>query len=106
VLYLKTTELLDKLESELRLQSLWSLETPSQEAMNDNSPFSCEAMPFENWVQFIFIPKMKNLIDTGQALPTNIAIAPMAHHVWHSKKNLHTLILTFDNLDTLLSEQR
>jgi len=106
VLYLKTTELLDKLESELKLQSLWSSDKPSQEAMNDTSPFSCEAMPFENWGQFIFIPKMKELIDTGQTLPTNIAIAPMAHHVWGSKQNLHTLILIFDKLDTLLSEQR
>ncbi|RTR32666.1 YqcC family protein [Shewanella atlantica] len=106
MLYLKTTELLEKLESELRLQSLWSSVKPSPEAMSDSSPFSCEAMPFENWVQFIFIPKMKDLIDRGQALPTNIAIAPMAHHVWSSKKNLHTLILIFDNLDTLLSEQR
>lgn len=106
MLYLKTTELLDKLEGELRLQLLWSSEKPSQEAMNDNSPFSCEAMSFENWVQFIFIPKMKDLIDRSQSLPTNIAIAPMAHHVWSSKQNLHTLILIFDNLDTLLSEQR
>jgi len=104
--YLKTTQLLNELENELRLQLLWSSEKPSKEAMNDTSPFSCEAMPFEHWVQFIFIPKMHHLIDRTQALPTNIAIAPMAHHVWGSKQNLHTLIMIFDNLDTLLSEQR
>ncbi len=104
--YLKTAQLLNELENELRLQSLWSSEKPSEEAMNDTSPFSCEAMSFENWVQFILIPKMHHLIDSTQSLPTNIAIAPMAHHVWSSKQSLHTLILIFDNLDTLLSEQR
>ena len=74
--------------------------------MADTSPFSCEAMPFESWVQFIFIPKMHALIANRQVLPSAIAIAPMAHHVWGDVQERHTLIKIFDDLDKLLSEPR
>ncbi|WP_299787621.1 YqcC family protein [uncultured Shewanella sp.] len=106
MLYVKTMALLEQLESELRVQGLWSSQKPSAAAMNDSSPFSCETMPFENWVQFIFLPKMHELIDRALPLPEKIAIAPMAHHVWGGKPELHTIIFIFEELDRLLSEQR
>ncbi|MBE7215132.1 YqcC family protein [Shewanella benthica] len=106
MLYIKTTQKLQELEEELKRRSLWSLEVPSAEAMADTSPFSCEAMSFESWVQFIFIPKMRALIASRQVLPNNIAIAPMAHHVWNDVKERHTLIMIFDDLDKFLSEPR
>ncbi|AQS37304.1 hypothetical protein Sps_02146 [Shewanella psychrophila] len=106
MLYIKTTQKLQELEEELKRRSLWRQDTPSEEAMADTSPFSCEAMPFESWVQFIFIPKMHVLIANRQELPSNIAIAPMAHHVWSDIQARHTLIKIFDDLDKCLSEPR
>ncbi|BAJ01194.1 conserved hypothetical protein [Shewanella violacea DSS12] len=105
-MYLKTTQKLEELEAELKRRSLWSPQAPSVEAMADTSPFSCESMAFENWVQFIFLPKMRALIADRQVLPSNIAVAPMAHHVWNDIKERHTLINIFDELDKLLSEAR
>ncbi|WP_373293395.1 YqcC family protein [Shewanella hanedai] len=105
VLYIKTTEKLCQLEDELKVHGLWSKEAPSQEAMANTSPFSCEVMSFENWVQFIFIPKMNQLIISKSALPSSISIAPMAHHVWNAQSHLQPLIMIFDDLDNLLSEQ-
>lgn len=105
MLYIKTTEKLRLLENELKVHGLWSNELPSQEAMANTSPFSCEVMSFENWVQFIFIPKMDQLIISKSALPSSISIAPMAHHAWNTQSHLQPLIMIFDDLDNLLSEQ-
>ncbi|WP_065188665.1 YqcC family protein [Shewanella woodyi] len=105
MLYANTTEKLHQLETELKVHGLWSSVPPSTEAMANTSPFSCDVMPFENWVQFIFIPKMEQLINSQNALPSNTAIAPMAHHVWNHQPDLHGLINIFDELDRMLSEQ-
>lgn len=105
MLYIKTTEQLRLLANGLKVHGLWSKEVPSQEEMANTSPFSCEVMSFENWVQFIFIPKMEQLIISKSPLPSSISIAPMAHHAWNAQSHLHPLIRIFDDLDNLLSEQ-
>ena len=105
MLYMKIIEKLLQLENELKAHGLWSKQSPSQDAMANTSPFSCEVMSFENWLQFIFIPKMYVLIASNSELPSNIAIAPMSHHVWNVQPHLGTLIIMFDDLDNLLSEQ-
>ena len=104
MLYVKTTEKLRQLENELKIHGLWSKESNSQETMANTSPFSYDVMSFENWVQFIFIPKMNELITSQMELPSNIAIAPMAYHVWNTQPNLNVLIIIFIELDRLLSE--
>ena len=106
MLYRETSRKLQNLEDELTRHSLWSKDRPSKEAMADTTPFCCESMSFENWLQFIFIPKMKILIATKQALPSHISVAPMAHHVWNALVERHTLIIILDDLDKFLSEPR
>ncbi|NRD73154.1 YqcC family protein [Shewanella sp. VB17] len=105
MLYSKVIKKLRQLESELNAHGLWSKEPPSQEAMISTSPFSCDVMSFENWLQFIFIPKIYALITSNSELPSNIAIAPMAHYVWNVKPHLEALIMILYDLDNLLSEQ-
>ncbi|WP_076408144.1 YqcC family protein [Shewanella sp. UCD-KL12] len=104
--YEATSHMLYKIENELKNHALWSDQAPSIEAMADTSPFSVETMPFENWVQFIFLPKMRSLINAKRELPSSIAIAPMASHLWNHKAELQTLITVFEELDKFLSESR
>lgn len=90
----------------LQQVGLWSATSPTAEAMASSAPFACDLMPLEQWLQFIFIPRMHALIDAGQPLPSQIAIAPMAQHVWHNMDQLQLLIGVLNELDILLNEPR
>jgi len=104
MLYVTSKNNLIKLEQLLKELQLWSDLSPSASAMASTEPFSCDVMALEQWLQFIFIPKMSQLIEQQQALPTNIAIAPMAEHLWQAIPHYHALIELLRDLDCLLSD--
>jgi len=106
MLYSQTQAKLEQIALCLQQAGLWTPIPPSDEAMASTAPFACDLMPLEHWLQFIFIPRMQALIDAGQPLPTSIAIAPMAQHVWQEITKLQPLIGLLNELDMLLNEPR
>ena len=94
------------LEGELAKQGLLSETPPSEQALASTAPFACDAMPFEQWLQFIFLPKMHYLLDNGMSLPAAMSVAPMAEHVWADKTNYQNIISLLAELDRLVSKAR
>ncbi|MEZ9823286.1 YqcC family protein [Shewanella sp. 10N.286.45.A1] len=99
----KTRELLVALEAELAAQNLLSIESPTKEALASSAPFACDLMPFEQWLQFIFLPKMHTILDSNQPLPNAISIAPMAQHVWQGETKYQILVGLIQAIDSLLN---
>ena len=93
------------LEAGLRQLDLWSDESPSQEALTSEQPFAMDSLEFEEWLQFIFLPTIYDVLESGGALPERCAIAPMAEETV-GKKALPTasLISTLKELDQLITE--
>ncbi|MCL1073591.1 YqcC family protein [Shewanella dokdonensis] len=101
--YRQTAEYLRTIEHELKRLQLWSDTHPSAVALASTAPFACDTLPFEHWLQFIFLPKMQVLVEQQLPLPTEIAIAPMAHYVWAQRPVMRDLINVLEMLDELLS---
>jgi len=55
--------LLGELETELKQQQLWAAAPPDAAALASTLPFCYDTMPLENWLQFIFLPRMQALLD-------------------------------------------
>ena len=93
------------LEAALRQLDLWSDAPPSQEALRSEQPFAMDALDFEEWLQFIFLPTIYEVLASGEALPERCAIAPMAEETV-GKRPLPTelLISTLRELDRLITE--
>ena len=72
------SELLQQLERELADRGMWSATPPDPDALASQAPFCHDRMPFHNWLQWVFIPRVTELLQTGAPLPTDCAIAPMA----------------------------
>ena len=70
--------LIVKLEQRLREAILWSTDSPSVEPLQSKLPFALDVMPFEQWLQFIFIPKMSVIVSSKNSLPGNLKLLPMA----------------------------
>ena len=98
----KIADVILAIESELRRLELWSDERPSKEALSSPQPFCYDTLSFPQWVQWIFIPRMKQVIEEGGALPEKSLIQPMAEEMLKDLDNdfshFLTLLSQFDEL--------
>jgi uncharacterized protein YqcC (DUF446 family) len=76
---------LQQLEVELRAASLWSAQPPSQEAMASTMPFMYDTLRIEEWLQWVFVPRLHALLDADASLPGNCSVHPLAEHEWTNR---------------------
>ncbi|MEO3679480.1 YqcC family protein [Rheinheimera sp. FR7-31] len=99
--------LLDALERELKQLELWSSALPDEQALQSRLPFCVDTLRFEQWLQFIFIPKMQVLLNTAAPLPTKIALLPMAEQAFiNTDTRFSRLLGIISALDSRLTEVR
>jgi dTDP-4-dehydrorhamnose 3,5-epimerase len=100
--------LLNQLISQLKRAEQWSVSPPSEWAMQSEAPFACDRMDFAQWLQFIFIPKMTNLLQAQLPLPRRMTLLPMAQE-WAKElkcdRQYTTAILdTINKIDLIFSD--
>ncbi|MFT4824004.1 MAG: hypothetical protein ACI9DH_000788 [Halioglobus sp.] len=66
------------IESELRRIGLWDRLSPSAKALASTEPFCVDTLTLPQWLQFIFLPTLYLLLESGGPLPARSGIAPMA----------------------------
>ena len=91
------SDLLVELEEVLKAAGLWSAVRPSQEALASQQPFACDTLAFDQWLQFIFIPRLQTLLESN-TLPPPMQIQPMAEVTWQSNHlSVQRVLARFDN---------
>lgn len=94
--------LLIDIEAELRRLKLWQDEMPSPQALASTEPFCVDTLSFTQWLQFIFLPAMHQLIESKTVLPTACGVAPMAEQYFSGlglpSVGLERTLLTLDHL--------
>lgn len=94
------------IERELRLQGWWDSVAPSREALSSVEPFSVDTLEFEQWLQWIFLPRMKLILEQDLPLPNASGIQEMAEMVFAGRNvqgrdvELQRLLKQFDLLIT------
>jgi uncharacterized protein YqcC (DUF446 family) len=76
--YTRLADIILSLELSMREQSLWDETPPSAKAMASSQPFSVDTLTFPQWLQFVFICRVKGIIEQQDSLPTSSEIVPMA----------------------------
>lgn len=94
--------LLIDLEAALRASGLWAFEPPTAQALASTEPFAVDTMPLQGWLQFIFIPRIRQLLEAGAAMPANCEVLPVAEEAFD--KNNRELFAVIAGLDKLISE--
>ncbi|MBX2859429.1 MAG: YqcC family protein [Cellvibrionaceae bacterium] len=86
--------LLFKLETELRELQLWQNQPPSKEALASTQPFCLDTLELHQWLQFVFIKRISQLLDSGGALPNRCDITPYAEEYWPSSDSSFESLLS------------
>ncbi|MDG1818978.1 MAG: YqcC family protein [Porticoccaceae bacterium] len=98
--------LLVAVEQELRAMQLWDQHRPSDEALASTQPFAIDKLSFNQWLQFIFLPRMAGIAEAASALPENCSVAPMAEEFCKAEQvDGVSLIRHLAAIDALISDQ-
>ena len=96
---------LSELEASLRQLGLWSDEARSPESLVSDQPFAVDVLEMEQWLQYIFLPTMYDLLKQDAPMPEQCAIAPMAEETLAKKAIAYRgLIAMLRDLDRLITE--
>lgn len=102
--YKEVEALLQKLEQIMRDSSLWSSKQPSEAALSSKMPFAYDTLSFEQWLQFVFIPKINQLINANEALPVSLSLSPMTQQNPANVLYNELFVATIEQIDQVFSE--
>jgi uncharacterized protein YqcC (DUF446 family) len=100
-------ELLIDIEAELRTLGLWDKLPPSSQALVSEQPFSVDTLTLPQWLQFVFLPTLYQLLEAGEPLPARCGIAPMAEEYFRGTGLASAALeATLLKVDQRLSEEK
>lgn len=101
----QTKRHLDELQQTMQRLNLWKTIPPAQEAFLSEEPFALDTMEPEEWLQWVFIPRMHALLESGAELPSQVAISPYIEEALKEFDDLADLLAPLVALETLLQNQ-
>ena len=98
-------DLMLQLECELRTHGLWEEALPSTAQMMSSEPFSCDVMPLQQWLQWVFLPRMKAIVESAADLPHACNISVYAEDtIAKLEMDVAAIIAVIKAIDDALSE--
>lgn len=91
------------IERELRVLGWWEQVAPSPEALASEQPFCVDTLSFEAWLQWLFLPRMKALLEAAAPLPAASGIRFMAEEVYRGReREVRELLNALGEFDRLI----
>src|SRR5947207_13334153 len=70
------------IEAEMRRIGMWRSEPMPQERIASAGAFGQGSMAFEQWLQFVFIPRVDQIVAARGAFPSKSQVADQAFREW------------------------
>ncbi|UJF24491.1 YqcC family protein [Suttonella sp. R2A3] len=97
-------QLLILLEAQLRHLDWWQDTPPSAQALASKEAFCVDTLCFSEWLQWLYIPRMRSLVLMEEALPTQSGLLPMAEEAWRGcTENTEALLQLIAQLDQTIN---
>ncbi|WP_339036623.1 YqcC family protein [Serratia symbiotica] len=94
---------LQTIEQSMRDLALWQAAPPEPEAFASTEPFYVDRMQAEEWLQWVFLPRMYALLEAYAPLPTQFAVTPYLELALKDREpNCLPLLLVVQSLDNML----
>jgi uncharacterized protein YqcC (DUF446 family) len=90
----------DEIEAEMQQCGLWQTQPLAPEQLRFTKAFGMDTMSFDQWLQFVFIPKVREAIETN-SFPSSSQVGAQAVREFDTvpaASRLVTLLAQFDAL--------
>ncbi len=104
----KINACLDAVEAQLRALGYWQgpAGRPAEEAFLSQLPFCLDTMELPQWLEYVLLVKLREMLAAGSELPSRLAVAPMAQEYWRGHWGEHrNLIAALRELDLCFGTQ-
>lgn len=106
----RIADVLLEVEALLRISGKWDAYRPSTDALLSSEPFCIDTLSFEQWLQWVFLPRMKQILEYKKPLPAKSGIFVYAQQQLRKQQlpagKLLSLIKRFDDLILIQSAAR
>lgn len=100
--YSEATSIASQLEIELKRLQRWEAEPLPEERYENMGAFGSNTMTFEQWLQFILIPTLHDIVAQGGNFPEDSHLATYAVRVWDGDWDTQSLQRLLQQLDDLI----
>ncbi|HKM15870.1 MAG TPA: YqcC family protein [Marinospirillum sp.] len=99
------TKLLNLLEARLKQTDFWQVACPEAKAFNSATPFCMDTMNLAQWLRYVFLPRMRALIDADKNLPSHCSMTEQLEMVFTTNEKTRIMEVTLA-IDQLLTEKK
>lgn len=97
-------EKISQIEAEMRRIGLWQEEPLPEEAYDYTLAFAKDTMAFHQWLQFIFIPQVRELAENYEQFPKKSQVGISAKHVFEGWQQADRLVAMLKEFDSFFGE--
>ena len=91
----------DAIEAELKALGRWSNERPAEEKFVDMGAFGMRTLAPEQWLQFVLVPRIREIVSSGGEFPKDSAVATWAVRNFDGDDEAGKLLTLLNDLDDL-----
>ncbi|WP_217515080.1 YqcC family protein [Vibrio metschnikovii] len=96
--------LLEQLTTELKAATLWQEKRPTEDKLLSREPFAIDTLHPHEWLQWIFLPRMWQLLEAKQPLPRGFLLTPYFVEAWKAQSGYQPLIEVLMEIDRVAQQ--
>ncbi|EGR0107942.1 YqcC family protein [Vibrio vulnificus] len=93
------TGLLRQLELELKRLGWWDDIPPEPALLQSEMPFAVDTLAPQQWLQWIFIARIQQMMAQGASLPKGFLLTPYFEEAWKEQRDTQTLLSILRTID-------
>ena len=90
-----------EIEAEMKRTGYWSTQPLPAEAYDFRQAFAMDTMTFPQWLQFVLIPRVRQIIDEQGAFPAHSMVGTQAIREFDGDENAAQLVALLNKFDHL-----
>ena len=104
--YKELEAILAEIETELAKLGLWDVPEPEANAFESVSPFFLDTMELHEWLRYVLIKKLRDLMAASGKLPEKAEIFPYAYEFYHEDRSRYLgLLRSIHRLDSFFRKR-
>lgn len=92
------------IESEMKRIGYWSAELLTGQAYEFKAAFAMDTMAFSQWLQFLFIPRVRQILDERGSFPGESMVGVQAAREFDGDENADRLVRLLSKFDDFFQE--
>jgi uncharacterized protein YqcC (DUF446 family) len=100
----RVREKIAEIENEMKRIGYWQSDLSQPEQYGFRSAFAMDTMAFSQWLQFIFIPRVKNMLEVGEKFPPDSQNGAQAVREFDGDDRAQGLVALLSEFDEIIRQ--